>query len=76
MNLKNNQNLCSQRQSPCNDKTPNFKTITESSLAGSNLENTNKPNGNNNVNNLLSSFRDIEFIKEKTVKEDEPRNNK
>ena len=30
----------------------------------------------NNVNNLLSSFRDIEFIKEKTVKEDEPRNDK
>lgn len=76
LNLKNNQNLCSQRQSPCNDKTPNFKTITESSLAGSNLENTNNPNGNNNVNNLLSSFRDIEFIKEKTVKEDVPRNNK
>ena len=76
LNLKNNQNLCSQRQSPCNDKTPNFKTITESSLAGSNLENTNNPNGNNNVNNLLSSFRDIEFIKEKTVKEDEPRNDK
>lgn len=77
LGLRKNANfLClnnnSIRQSPSNnDKTPGFRTITESSCPGSNHENPQTANGNVG---LLSSFRDEGFIKVKSNESDDKKN--
>lgn len=77
LGLRSNANfLClnnnSIRHSPSNnDKTPGFRTITESSCQGSNHENVQAANGNVG---LLSSFRDEGFIKVKSNESDDKKN--
>ena len=77
LGLRSNANfLClnnnSIRHSPSNnDKTPGFRTITESSCQGSNHDNVQAANGNVG---LLSSFRDEGFIKVKSNESDDKKN--